>query len=502
MARALFAAAIAVTLPGAGGLGAQAAGPLALSGADSALVGRILRAEDRRDPTDAALRDGGRHPHPAIRALAARALDRISDARYAARESLAPLPQAPAWPEPAWRLRFRALGAVRADCAALRAALTDPSWPVRLRAAQFAASPPPPPPPGAPRGEAASPVCAGDATVVATLIRWIDALPDEATERRAGEVSWHAAAHGLAALARLSAPDARTRLPRAAGHAQWQLRQYAARAAALLADTAQLRALAGDRDDNVKEAAIEGLTRLAGHAADDLYLAALDADGAQAVRAAAVALKGSPHPAAARAASHAFSRFVARANASEWDTRHALLAAAGRDVREDRPPPRPAALPADAVPLALGADVRLRVTMAATSGGGGTFVVRLRGDAAPVMAARLLALARAGYYDGLTWHRVEHDFVIQGGSPGASEYVGHREALRDELGTVSHRRGTVGMSTRGHDTGDAQWFVNLRDNARLDRDYTVWGEVVEGMDVVDGVLEGDVIASVRPVGGT
>ena len=84
-----------------------------------------------------------------------------------------------------------------------------------------------------------------------------------------------------------------------------------------------------------------------------------------------------------------------------------------------------------------------------------------------MMAARLLALVRTGYYDGLTWHRVEHDFVIQGGSPGANEYVGLGQYLRDELGTVPHVRGTVGMSTRGHDTGDAQWFVNLKDNLRF-----------------------------------
>jgi cyclophilin family peptidyl-prolyl cis-trans isomerase len=75
--------------------------------------------------------------------------------------------------------------------------------------------------------------------------------------------------------------------------------------------------------------------------------------------------------------------------------------------------------------------------------------------------------------------------------------VGSPRYLRDELGTLSHARGTVGMSTRGHDTGDAQWFVNLKDNRRLDRDYTVFAEVVEGMDVVDGILEGDVIATIE-----
>jgi cyclophilin family peptidyl-prolyl cis-trans isomerase len=138
----------------------------------------------------------------------------------------------------------------------------------------------------------------------------------------------------------------------------------------------------------------------------------------------------------------------------------------------------------------------------APNSGGGTFVVRLRGDVAPIMAARILTLARSGYYNGLTWQRVEADFVIQGGSPGANEYVGLPQYIRDELGTVPHVRGTVGMSTRGHDTGDGQWFVNLRDNLRLNRDYTVFAEVVDGIDVVDGILEGDQIARVDYVTGT
>ncbi len=55
------------------------------------------------------------------------------------------------------------------------------------------------------------------------------------------------------------------------------------------------------------------------------------------------------------------------------------------------------------------------------------------------------------------------------------------------------------MSTRGHDTGDGQWFVNLRDNLRLGREYTVFADVVSGMDVVDGVMEGDVIESIAEV---
>ena len=89
--------------------------------------------------------------------------------------------------------------------------------------------------------------------------------------------------------------------------------------------------------------------------------------------------------------------------------------------------------------------------------------------------------------------------MIQGGGPGANEYIGHPRFFRDELGTVPHARGTVGMSTRGHDTGDAQWFINLKDNLRLGRDYTVFAEVVEGIEVVDGILEGDIIPEMREV---
>lgn len=97
------------------------------------------------------------------------------------------------------------------------------------------------------------------------------------------------------------------------------------------------------------------------------------------------------------------------------------------------------------------------------------------------------------------WQRVEPDFVVQGGGLGANEYVGNPRFLRDELGALPHARGTIGMSTRGHDTGDAQWFINLRDNFRLNPDYTVFGEVVDGIDVVDGILEGDVIAHMEVV---
>lgn len=452
------------------------------SRADSALVVRILRAEDRRDSTDAALEEGARHADARIKTLAQRARGRIVDAKLAARTALPPLASSPVWPEPAWRLRFRALPAQRDDCAAMRTALTDSSWMVRMRASDLLRA-----------------SCAGDNAIRATLVAWVDQLPEHARARATGTVSWQGAAHAVVALARVYPADAPPRIARLATHATWGVRQYAARAAGLIGDTARLRALAHDVNDNVAETAIEQLSRLSSHADDAIFLAALERRGAQVVKTAATALKDSPHPDAPAAARAAFERFVARDNASERDARIALLAVAGLGPEADRAPSTRITLEiaelSDAVALALGADIRLRVTMD-TAAGGGEFTVRLRGDAAPIMAARILALARRGYYDGLTWHRVEHDFVIQGGSPGSNEYVGADRYLRDELGGVSHLRGTVGMSTRGHDTGDAQWFVNLRDNSRLDADYTVWAEVIEGIGVVDAILEGDRIARI------
>ena len=450
-----------------------------LSAADSSLIGRILLAEDRRDSNDAAIGDGLRHGDGRVRVIALRALGRIRDPRFVARDSLPALPAPPTWPEPAWRLRYRAL---TATCDSLDVAVSDSALPVRLRAADLAGS-----------------ACASDTLLVSTLRRWADALPSAGADRGRTRESWHAGAHALVALARLEPDDARPRIATSARDRQWQVRMYAARAAQVVKDTTLLRTLARDRNDNVKEAAVSGLSKLVGHADDELYIQVLRAMGAQAVRSAALALKGSPREEIRSTLNATFDRWVARNNASARDARIALLEAAGRPASDDRPPSSRVDLPPRAVALALGADVRLRVKLASSNGGGGSFVVRLRGDVAPMTAARILALARSGYYNGLSWHRVEHDFVIQGGSPDANEYVGYAQYFRDELGTVPHVRGTVGMSTRGHDTGDGQWFVNLRDNLRLGRDYTVFGEVIDGMDVVDGILEGDVIASIEEV---
>lgn len=456
------------------------AGSGASSIPDSALIAAILTAEDRRAADDPALAQGVQHSDPQVSALARRAVARIGDSAFTRRNEF-PVAAPPVWPEPAWRLRYRALSATRADCAGMAAALTDSSWVVRLRAADLVAE-----------------SCGTDPGIIDPLTGWVASMPPDVSHRPAGGVSWHAAAHAMVALSRLRPAIASPIIRRLATHQNAHLREYAARAA-MGADAGDvLRPLSRDPDANVRATAIEMLARRSGHADDTLFVAALSASQPQVVRAAAIALKGTAHPMAAPALAAALANWTTRGHDTERDVRIALREALGQPATDQVTPARRPSFLGSAVGPARGAEVRLRVSMA-PSGGGGSFVVRMRGDVAPITVARVLDLVDRGYYNGTGWHRVEHDFVIQGGSPGENEYVGASPFFIDELGTAPHVRGTIGMSTRGHDTGDGQWFVNLRDNLRLGSDYTVFAEVVEGIEVVDGVMEGDVIASIERV---
>jgi cyclophilin family peptidyl-prolyl cis-trans isomerase len=101
------------------------------------------------------------------------------------------------------------------------------------------------------------------------------------------------------------------------------------------------------------------------------------------------------------------------------------------------------------------------------------------------------------FYNDRTFHRVVPNFVVQGGSPAANEYMGTTRYMRDEVGPqASHLRGAVGISTRGGDTGDGQLFIDLVDVPRLDRDYTVFAYVTQGMEFIDRLLEGAKIVSI------
>jgi cyclophilin family peptidyl-prolyl cis-trans isomerase/HEAT repeat protein len=323
---------------------------------------------------------------------------------------------------------------------------------------------------------------------------------------------WHRAAHAGVALALALPERARALLGHLAGSSVWQLRMYAARAATILKDRQRLEELARDANDNVVEAAIEGLRAVAGHESDAVYLAAIARSGYQAVRMAGLALAGSPNAEiVVPALKAALERLDAEGHQNSVDTRTAL-----RDALTGlAPPPAPAkpsrsargaatrgpvdgARPAassvlDGEALRRLASPRARITMA----GIGVFEIALFTAEAPATVLQFAALADSGYYNGLSFHRVLANFVIQGGSPGANEYVGFPSHMRDEVGLWPHVRGAVGISTRGRDTGDAQIFINLVDNPRLDHQYTVFAQVLNGMDIVDRILEGDVIERVE-----
>jgi cyclophilin family peptidyl-prolyl cis-trans isomerase len=136
----------------------------------------------------------------------------------------------------------------------------------------------------------------------------------------------------------------------------------------------------------------------------------------------------------------------------------------------------------------------VRVEVEAESG---RFVIELRPDWAPTTVARFLGLVDDGFYDGLTFHRVVPAFVVQGGDPRGDGYGGPGWSQRCEDNRVPYERGTVGMALAGRDTGGSQFFITLAPQPHLDGRYTAFGRVVEGMEVVERVLRGEVMRRVR-----
>lgn len=407
-------------------------------------------------------------------------------------------------------------------CDAIIAAITDPDPRVALTAIGLAARP---------CGEVEAQVAALRARVA------------ELDEEGAG---WRVAARALHALAGIAPGEVAGAVGRFAQHANPFVRAWAARAAGQARLEDVLTGLSGDADPNVREAALQGLGAVAGGGVPGLYLAQLDQDDPQLVMTAARHLARMSHEETpAPALLTALARFTARERETERDVRVAILdaiAAAGGFSSEDLVPyladydpvvadraaamlnagageegvaaggvaaggvaagggrpggeayeaaPRalPRTPPPDAARLAELERSAVRLRMA----GLGDIVIALRPDLAATNADRFARLASEGYLDGLTFHRVEPNFVIQGGSPNANEFSGDGRYSRDEIGDHPHWRGSVGLSTRGRDTGDAQIFINLADNLRLDFNYTIYGVVVEGIDVVDAIQEGAVI---------
>jgi cyclophilin family peptidyl-prolyl cis-trans isomerase/HEAT repeat protein len=499
-------------------------------------------------------------PDVEVRRLAVVAVERLDDAPLQARLALASLEdEAPAVRYEALRVYGRRLQA-STGCDPIFAALDDGDPHVELLAIDRLPEGCDDPAGGGEQPEVAArltaiaeslPGLAEAPGPAATLTNReaTPALTPASREERPGAAAtgWQHGAHALVALAALDPAAATPLLPRFAGHPVWQVRMYTARAAQSAAATDLLAALAGDPHANVAEAALRGLEATSGEGADPAAIAALQRDDYQLLITAAGALEGgrsigaaAPEgsgstgvaatqgsgSAAVPALLAALDRISAAQRQTSRDARRALLERIGElggpaDAERLRPylndfDPRIAAQAAEVLVAWTGepqqADLRplppqplpsvaeLRELAGARASirmqGGGEIEIELFPFEAPTNVARFARQAREGYFEGLTFHRVVPNFVIQGGSPGANEYMGAGPYTRDELTARSHLRGTVGISTRGRDTGDSQLFVNLVDNVRLDHNYTIIGAITDGLDVIDTILEGATIENI------
>ena len=122
----------------------------------------------------------------------------------------------------------------------------------------------------------------------------------------------------------------------------------------------------------------------------------------------------------------------------------------------------------------------------------GPVTVEMRPDLAPNHVARIKELAREGFYDGVVFHRVIDGFMAQTGDPTGTGRGGSGQKLRAEFNAEPHTRGAVSMArAQSPDSGDIQFFICFDDATFLDRQYTVWGEVVSGMEHVDALPKGE-----------
>ena len=123
----------------------------------------------------------------------------------------------------------------------------------------------------------------------------------------------------------------------------------------------------------------------------------------------------------------------------------------------------------------------------------GRVAIELYPEAAPKHVARIKELAREKFYDGIVFHRVIPGFMAQTGDPTGTGRGGSGQKLPAEFSRdLSFERGTIGMArTADPNSGDSQWFICFAPAAHLNGQYTIWGKVVEGMDLVDGIAPGE-----------
>lgn len=126
----------------------------------------------------------------------------------------------------------------------------------------------------------------------------------------------------------------------------------------------------------------------------------------------------------------------------------------------------------------------------------GIIKVELDADNAPITVTNFVSLAKSGFYDGLTFHRIIKDFMIQGGDPLGNGTGGSEETIKGEFknngvnNTISHVRGVISMARgQDYDSASSQFFIVHKDSTFLDDEYAAFGHVTEGMEIVDKICE-------------
>jgi cyclophilin family peptidyl-prolyl cis-trans isomerase/HEAT repeat protein len=277
----------------------------------------------------------------------------------------------------------------------------------------------------------------------------------------------------LEALRTARGPDALDTLRRQLAHDDFAVRAAAAEGIAALKATGQSAALAAayerggdDADPDARVAALDALAVQNDAAAWQAVRAAAESDRARVVRSRAAALLRAAGKEAPAPGPHAVER-------------------PSSDYREVMAPydPRPGVL--------------LYTPRARVHTSQGVIEIHLNVVEAPLASEAFLDLARQGFYDGLTFHRVVPDFVVQGGDPRGDGSGGPGYTLRDEPGQRPYGRGAVGLALAGKDTGGSQFFITLSPQPHLDGNYTLFGWVAEGMDVADKIRPGDTIERIE-----
>jgi peptidylprolyl isomerase len=131
----------------------------------------------------------------------------------------------------------------------------------------------------------------------------------------------------------------------------------------------------------------------------------------------------------------------------------------------------------------------------------GTLVIRMYPGVAPRTVARISELADSGFFDGIVFHRVVADFVVQAGDPTGTGEGGSGRTIPAEFSHLHYIRGSVGMA-RDDDinSNDSQFFICITDQPHLDGKYTLFGQVIRGEEVLDKIRQGDKILNMRMIG--